>query len=191
MQAIKIPITLKSNANAGVQVKAFINSGAQERFIDWRTVWTLKLQEISLNKPIPIYNIERTFNQLENIQNYVSINITIGKTTKKERMLVTQLRKQEVILGIDWLKERNPQINWKVGTLDFTSRKVVIENLPDKDNMRIGAMETIQKKDLVRESTTRNTNSNKRKPRCCGTRCHHIQRSENITWNLCQDIYWN
>lgn len=38
MQAMKIPITLKSSANAEMQVKALIDSEAQGRFIDQRKV---------------------------------------------------------------------------------------------------------------------------------------------------------
>lgn len=133
MQAMKIPITLKSDANAGQEVKALINSGAQGKFINRGTVRKLGLREIPLTKPIPVYNVDGTPNQLGSICNYVNMEATINGITKKERMLVTQLGKQDIILGIDWLKERNSRTNWKIGTLDFTPRKVVVEELPDKD----------------------------------------------------------
>lgn len=149
MQAMKIPIRLKTEANAGAQVKALIDSRAQERFIDRRTVRTLGLREIPLSRPISVYNVDGTPNQLGNICNYVNVDVTIGKTTSKERMLVTQLGKQEVILGIDWLKERNPGINWKIGTLDFSSRKVVIEELPDEEEARIRTMETLPEGEIL------------------------------------------
>lgn len=137
MQAMKIPITLKSDANAGQEVKALIDSGAQGKFINRGTVRKLGLREILLTKPIPVYNVDGTPNQLGSIRNYVNVEATINGITKKERMLVTQLGKQDIILGIDWLKEKNPRINWKIGTLDFTPRKVVVEELPDEDEPKI------------------------------------------------------
>lgn len=111
MEAIKNPITLKSDANTGQEVKALVGSGAQGKFINRRTVMKLGLREILLTKPILVYNVDGTSNQLGSIRNYINIEATINGVIKKECMLVTQFGKQDIILGIDWLKERNLQIN--------------------------------------------------------------------------------
>lgn len=111
MQSMKIPVTLKSSVNAGTRIKALIDSGAQEKFIDWSVVQKAGLFEQLLARPIPVFNVDGTPNQLGNICNYIEMVININSKEHKKWLFVTHLGKQDVILGIDWLKENNLHIN--------------------------------------------------------------------------------
>ncbi|KAG5644315.1 hypothetical protein H0H81_009598 [Sphagnurus paluster] len=45
--------------------------------------------------------------------------MTVGGQTKQTRFLITGLGRETVILGLPWLKETNPLISWKNGTLEI------------------------------------------------------------------------
>ena len=53
------------------------------------------------------------------------MNLKIGNKDMKTRFLVTNLGKEQMILGLPWLKEYNPKINWATGTIDIDSIKIV------------------------------------------------------------------
>ena len=55
-------------------------------------------------------------------------------------MYVTHLGKNEIILGFDWLQKHNPCINWKIRTLDFEDRKVLVEDLEELIAQQIYAL---------------------------------------------------
>jgi hypothetical protein len=48
-----------------------------------------------------------------------------------ERFLITGLGNQKIILGLPWLREHNPEINWKEGTLQW--RTTTMEEVLDKE----------------------------------------------------------
>jgi hypothetical protein len=48
-----------------------------------------------------------------------------------ERFLITGLGNQKIILGLPWLREHNPEINWKEGTLQW--RRTTMEEVLDKE----------------------------------------------------------
>ena len=51
---------------------------------------------------------------------FVDLDLTIHNRKMKTRLLVSGLRKQNIILGFPWLHEHNPDINWRTG--EFTWR---------------------------------------------------------------------
>lgn len=121
--SMRIPIHILGKETVG-RVPALIDSGAQGKFINRRTVRQLGLKELLLKKPIQVFNVDGTPNELGNIRNTVEVPINIAGTVTKERLLVTQLGKQHIILGMDWLKDRNPSINWITGELNFKKQEV-------------------------------------------------------------------
>jgi hypothetical protein len=50
--------------------------------------------------------------------------LTIGGKQTKQTFLVTHLGNHDVILGHDWLRHNNPQIDWKLGRISFTDTSV-------------------------------------------------------------------
>lgn len=109
-RSMRIPVKFNKAPIAGKQL-ALIDSGAQGKFINRRTVKQLNLKEKPLTKPIKVCNVDKTPNELGYIQNYVETDLEIAGKTTTTKLLVTQLGKQDIIIGIDWLQEHNPQIN--------------------------------------------------------------------------------
>lgn len=72
------------------------------------------------NGPLPqVFNVDGTQNKRGTIKTYVELNIEIHRRHRKERLMVTGLGKQKIILGYTWLRETNPIIDWKKGTLKW------------------------------------------------------------------------
>ncbi|GJE98040.1 polyprotein, partial [Phanerochaete sordida] len=147
---MNIPVIIKSSTNAGIPVKALVDSGAQGKFIDRFLVRRLGLSERPLAHPIPVYNVDGTPNRIGSIRNYVEPDMVINGKPMKERLFVTHLGKQEMILGFDWLQKYNPRINWKRGVLDFTPRVVLIDDEADPEERIIQAA-TAEEEALLRD----------------------------------------
>jgi len=70
--------------------------------------------------PIPVFNIDSSLNEAGEISEMV--DILLQYSTHLERMLLTNsgLRKQDLILGYNWLKDHNLKINWETGKVEIT-----------------------------------------------------------------------
>jgi hypothetical protein len=59
------------------------------------------------------------------------LDIQVNGKTNMERFLITGLGNQKIILGLPWLREHNPEINWKEGTLQW--RTTTMEEVLDEE----------------------------------------------------------
>lgn len=90
---MNILIIVKSSANAGISVKALVNSGAQGKFIDQFLVRRLGLRERPLAHSIPVYNIDGTSNRIGSIRNYVEPDMVINGKANEGKSLCDPSRK--------------------------------------------------------------------------------------------------
>lgn len=74
---------------------------------------------IQLKKEIPVKNVDGTENCSRSIQRYTDVNVEVQGKVKRLRLLVTSLGNKTVILGYLWLRQENPDINWKKQTLQW------------------------------------------------------------------------
>ena len=70
------------------------------------------LRSSKLMKPVLVLNVDGTRNQEGDITHYVLLTVGIGKHAEKLWCAVTCLGKVPLILGHDWLKKHNPDIDW-------------------------------------------------------------------------------
>ena len=124
--SMNIPLRLSSEKQKGIVIveEGFLDSGAGGKFIDQNYARAKKLETEPLIRPIQVYNVDGTTNKKETIRRYVDLNIEVHGQTRKERLLVTGLGKQKIILGYPWLRETNPMIDWKKGTLEWRQPKL-------------------------------------------------------------------
>ena len=86
-----------------------------------------------LEKPLQAYNVDGTKNKQGTIKYYVNLNLEINGRKMTTELLVTGLGKERIILGFPWLKEQNPDINWKTGKFSWRKpRKQRFLNLPPR-----------------------------------------------------------
>jgi len=107
------------NANIRFNMNALIDSGADGIFIDKKFILEWKIALAPLDKNIMPLNIDGTKNKSGVIRHCTWLNLKIGKWNILTRFLITDLGKEEIILGLPWLKEHNPQINWLEGTMNI------------------------------------------------------------------------
>jgi len=118
---MNLPLKLSSERQNGIVIveEGFLDSGAGGKFIDQNYAKAKGLETEPLIQPIRVYNVDGTPNKRGTIRRYVDLNIEVHGRTRKERLLVTGLGKQKIILGFPWLRETNPIIDWEKGTLEW------------------------------------------------------------------------
>jgi len=92
-------------------IKALLDSGATESFIDRDFVRLKGINTRTLSCNIPVFNVDSSPNEAEQISEVV--DILLCYKTHSERMLlaVSRLGKQSLILGYNWLKDHNPKVD--------------------------------------------------------------------------------
>ena len=141
-----------------------LDSGATGCFVDksWALDRCLRLSK--LMKPVLVLNVDGTRNQEGDIMHYVLLTVSVGKHAEKLWCAVTCLGKVPLILGHDWLKKHNPNIDWTTGDIklsrcppkckllmDTRFTKLISDN--ESQAMWIQALKNHESKGDVDEST--------------------------------------
>ena len=121
-----LPIKISSEKQREIEIvdEGFLDCGATGKFIDQNYARSKGLVMEKLDEPIKVYNVDGTPNKRGTIRRYVDLNIEIHGKTCKERLLVTGLGRQKIILGFPWLRKTNPIIDWQKGTLEWRQPKL-------------------------------------------------------------------
>jgi hypothetical protein len=100
-----------------VKVAAMVDSGATALFIDKKYTDSHQMWQVPLEHPIRLHNIDGTLNEAGSITHKVKLLLKIGQDEEFFEFYVTSLGPEKVILGLPWLRHRNPTINWQEGTM--------------------------------------------------------------------------
>jgi hypothetical protein len=103
--------------NEPIKTQPLVDSGAGGTFMDQNYAWKHRFNLMKLKYPITAWNVDRTKNKQGAIQYYTDLDLQVNSKTNTEQFLITGLGNQKIILGLPWLREHNPEINWKEGTL--------------------------------------------------------------------------
>jgi len=114
--SIEIGSTDTSKAHS---VKALLDSGATDNFINKDFVRTKGISTQNISRPIPVFNVDSSPNEAGQISKVV--DVVLHYKTHSERMLlaVSNLGKQSMILGYTWLKDHNLEVNWQTGEVQI------------------------------------------------------------------------
>jgi len=101
-------------------VEALLDCGATGSLIDRDFVCLKGMNTWTLSHNIPVFNVDGSPNEAGQISEVV--DVVLRYKTHSERMLlaISRLRKQNLILGYDWLKDHNPKIDWEKGEVEMT-----------------------------------------------------------------------
>ena len=86
-----------------------------------------------MKHPIVLYNIDGTLNKAGTITHVARLWLQVGSFDELVEFLVTNISTEDVMLGIPWLREVNPQINWREGKITFNGEPE--EVLPEDGNL--------------------------------------------------------
>jgi hypothetical protein len=116
-----LPIILspisRSNQKEEVGTRALVDSGAEDNFIYAIFTKLMGFKTLPLDEPIKVYNVDGTRNKEGTITEFVQIMMEVQGMHMRVDLLVTGLGRNKVILGIPWLGDVNPDIDWRTGIL--------------------------------------------------------------------------
>ena len=118
---MQIPVQLitPSHTMKAVDTRALIDSGASISCIDWGFVRKHKLPTQCLKTLIQARNADNSINSKGVIWFSTTLFLDIGGIAQRITFHVLSLGNENVILGLPWLKEVNPTINWVERTLSI------------------------------------------------------------------------
>ena len=117
---VQIPVRVRGPVNTIEVEPALLDSGATGCFVNKSWALDRRLRLSKLVKPIPVLNVDGTRNQEGDITHYVLLTVGVGKHAEKLWCAVTCLGKVPLILGHDWLKKHNPNIDWTTGEVKLS-----------------------------------------------------------------------
>ena len=134
-------------------IKALVDSGATNNFIHPNFVKQMGIGQKKLDKPKNIYNIDDTTNKAGQIMHYLSLAITTGGATKEMRFLITDIGREDVLLGYPWLATYEPQFSWKHGTIDEANLPIILRtiNPNSPQDAVVRYLSTDERNDIVHE----------------------------------------
>ena len=110
----------KIDTHEGVMIKALLDSGATEMFMNRQMVARHGFKLQKLKRPLVVKNVDGTNNSGGAITHQVECNVFYKGHMERMRMDICDLGKTEVILGIPWLVAHNPEINWETREVKMT-----------------------------------------------------------------------
>ena len=119
---IKHSFDLKATLRQGkreAQSNALLDCGAYSCFAHYRFVQAHGLELKRLSREVRVFNADATENKKGLITHYVRCQVSIGNHTSWQSFLVTDIGRQDLIIGITFLREHNPEIDWKQGNITF------------------------------------------------------------------------
>lgn len=108
-----------------------IDSGTMGIFISSSFVHKNNVVTKLMKHPIVLYNIIGSRNKAGTITHVAKLCLQVGNFDELVEFPITNISMEDVILGIPWLQEVNPTINWKEGKIMFEGEPE--EVLPEDD----------------------------------------------------------
>ncbi|ESK93868.1 pro-pol protein [Moniliophthora roreri MCA 2997] len=108
-----------------VGTNALLDSGAGGLFMSPEKAVSLGLQQTALPHRIKVFNVDGTANKTAWITKSVTATYTIGTKCMTDTFLISGLGKEEVILGLPWLRKYNPDVDWITGRTIFPNKQYI------------------------------------------------------------------
>ena len=115
---MRLPISLyHGSLGQIVDSRALLNSGATGCFIDHNFITKNHWPKERLSTPIYAHNADGSPNQKGTICFQTKLTLQIGEKEEQWWFYLLHLGKENLILGLPWLQETNPVINWTTGKI--------------------------------------------------------------------------
>jgi len=96
-----------------IDAHAILNSGAEGVYCNILFINAHKIPTTTLTKPIFPQNIDSTLNKQGPICHTAILRMEMGEEHKETtEMAVTNIGRHDILLGTDWFRAHNPQIDW-------------------------------------------------------------------------------
>ena len=108
LRSMKVPVTIKTSYKKA-EVPSLVDSGATDNFIHPKTVRQLRLKTIPLERPKKLFNVDDTQNKSGKVTHYVELEVTTHQRCQPMSFLVSDIGKEDIILGYPWLVAFEPR----------------------------------------------------------------------------------
>jgi hypothetical protein len=138
--SLAVEVEIESTDTAVRQcTQALIACGATGCFIDIEWAKLNNVPTRPLTKPIPVYNVDGTANDAGAITDIADVVLCYKNHSEHTQLAVTRLGKQSLILGYNWLRNHNPEINWQMKGVKMSRCPVQCSTcrVEDKHNVKI------------------------------------------------------
>ena len=147
---MKVPISVRTSYNKA-DLRCLVDSGATDNFIHPRFVRRMKLGMRELSQPKKLYNIDDTTNKAGNMTHYIDLLVETAGRNKEMRFLVSDVGREDAILGYPWLATFEPNFSWAHGTIDVKNLPIVLRSVnPTQGRSTIAR---IAKEEIVEQLT--------------------------------------
>src|SRR5579859_3461024 len=92
---------------------ALLDCGASRLFVHRRFVEKERLNMRSLTNPIQVRNVDGTSNEAGPITEVLNLILRYQGHSERATFAVTSIGDQDLILGLPWLRQHNPEVNWQ------------------------------------------------------------------------------
>jgi len=82
-----------------------------------------------------VQNIDGTNNKMGKIRYKTKICYNIKQNQFEDWFYVMKLGNQKIILGLPWLKQVNPNIDWSTGTVSFPERRLTNDEMEEEEEI--------------------------------------------------------
>jgi hypothetical protein len=124
--------------------QALIDYGTTGCFIDIEWAKLNNIPTCPLTNPIPVYNVDGTANDAGTITDIADVILCYEQHSERTQLAVTRLGKQSLILGYNWLRNHNPEINWQTKDVKMSRCPLQCSTCRDKCNRMIWKSTTTQ-----------------------------------------------
>jgi predicted aspartyl protease len=126
--------------------QALIDCGATGCFIDIEWAKLNNVPTHPLTKPIPVYNVDGTASDASAITDIADVVLRYKNHSEHTQLVVTRMGKQSLILGYNWLRNHNPEINWQTKDIKMSQCPVQCSTcrVEDKRDAKIWKSTTSQ-----------------------------------------------
>jgi len=146
----------KLENHKGVTVKALLDSGATDLFMNATFAKEKGFKMEKLKKPLLVRNMDGTINVGGAITHQVECNMFFKEYMERARMDICNLGKMELILGMLWLAAHNPEIDWEKGEVKMTHCPPIYSRGKQKeDRKETRRMEKDEDKETLRKLVPR------------------------------------
>jgi len=108
--------------NPHINTHTKVDSGADVSCIDWGFIRKNRIPTERLPKLINLQNADGSINTKGKILFVAPLFFRIGRITQKVHFFVMSCRNENIILGLPWLKEANPNIDWEKESLTLDDK---------------------------------------------------------------------
>jgi hypothetical protein len=124
---IRASLTMKGTNNLNIKLftHLLIDSGATRNFVNSETIFKLGVPVESLERPMQVTLIDGKDSSEGSIRHFIRVKLEFDNNVEQEEIFfLTKIDANHPwILGYEWLKRRNPLIDWTQPSIQFNHGK--------------------------------------------------------------------